>query len=99
MIDRIKRNEERLDNTLKCIHDLEEAFQKLQDNQKEMKLLNKYYGSKEWFQDKENYEQGKIQKIKAGVLSEDTVWNMNEEYRELMSELIHFANKIIQIDK
>ena len=83
MIERIEENEKRLDNILKCIKELEDALENYKENKKNIELLNEYYGSKEWFKDKEKYEKGKIKKIKAGVLSEDAVWNMNENLKEL----------------
>ena len=87
MIERITKNEERLDRINECIKQMEAALSNMKDIQKDLSLLNKYYGSKNWFKDKEAYEQGKIPKIKAGVLSEDAIWNMNEEYKDLIVEM------------
>ena len=87
MIDRITKNEERLDSVLKVVKELKIALENFKENQKNIKLVSKYYGSKNWFKDKEYYEQGKISKIKAGVLSEDTVWNMLEDIKELTREM------------
>ena len=87
MIERITKNEERLDRINECIKQIEAALSNMKDIQKDLSLLNKYYGSKNWFIDKEAYEQGKIPKIKAGVLSEDAIWNMNEEYKDLIVEM------------
>jgi wobble nucleotide-excising tRNase len=87
MIERITKNEERLDRINNCIKQMEEALSNMKFIQKDLALLNKYYGSKNWFKDKEAYEQGKIPKIKAGVLSEDAIWNMNEEYKDLIVEM------------
>lgn len=87
MIDRITKNEERLDSALKSIKELEIALENFKNNQKNIQLVSKYYGSKNWFKDKESYEQGKIPKIKAGVLSEDSVWNMLEDIKDLTNEM------------
>ncbi len=87
MIERITKNEERLDRINNCIKQMEETLSNMKSIQKDLALLNKYYGSKNWFKDKEAYEQGKIPKIKAGVLSEDAIWNMNEEYKDLIVEM------------
>ena len=87
MIDRITKNEERLDRINNCIKEMKTALSNMKSIQKDLSLLNKYYGSKNWFKDKEAYEQGKIPKIKAGVLSEDAIWNMNEEYKDLIMEM------------
>lgn len=87
MIDRITKNEERLDSALKAVKELKIALENFKENQKNIKLVSKYYGSKNWFKDKEYYEQGKIPKVKAGVLSEDTVWDMLEDIKELTQEM------------
>lgn len=84
MIERISKNEEKLDNILSNIKELELALYNFKNNKKDIALLNKYYGSKNWFKDKEDYENNKIPKIKAGVLGEDTIWNMNEEIKDLI---------------
>lgn len=87
MIERITKNEERLDKILLNIKNLEEALEVFKLNKKDLYLLNKYYGSKNWFKDKDAYENGKVSKIKAGVLSEDAVWNMNEEINDVINDM------------
>ncbi len=93
MIDRIVKNEERLNNAIMCIKELETALNNFNSSKKDISLLNKYYGSKNWFKDKEAYEQNKIKHIKAGVLSEDAVWNMNEDINYLISIMKDIVNK------
>lgn len=87
MINRISKNENRLDNILVSIKNLEDALSNFQANKKDINLLNKYYGSESWFKDKKAYENNEIPKIKAGVLSEDAVWNMNENINEILEEM------------
>ncbi len=87
MIDRIKTNEEKLDQIISSIKALENALEEFNANKNNIKLVNKYYGSKNWFKDKDAYEQNKIEHIKAGVLSEDAVWNMNESINDLIDEM------------
>ena len=86
-IDRIRKNEERLDNINDCIKNVENALEEFKKNKKSINMLNKYYGSNNWFKDKEAYENNEIPKIKAGVLSEDAVWNMNDDIKELILEM------------
>jgi hypothetical protein len=87
MKERIIKNEERLDSVLSSIKKLEDALNEFKSNKKNIDLLNKYYGSKNWFKDKEAFEKNEISNIKAGVLSEDAVWNMNEDITDLMKEM------------
>ena len=95
MLERIIENEERLNISLQAIKELEIALNNFKDNNKNIKLLNKYYGSKNWFKDKEAYENNEIEHIKAGVLSEDGVWNMNEDIRDLINTM----QKIVKVYK
>ena len=87
MENRIVKNEKRLDSILNSINDLEISLEQFKANFNNIKLLNKYYGSKNWFKDKDDYENNLIPKVKAGVLSEDAIWNMNEEIKELITEM------------
>ena len=87
MIDRIAKNENRLDSAKESIKLLEEALDLFENNKKNIRLLNNYYGSNNWFKDKENLEKGIIPRVKAGVLSEDEVWNMNEDIKKLIKKM------------
>ena len=87
MLQRIKSNEEKLDKIILAIKDLEDALNTFENVKKDIIDINKYYGSKEWFEDMKNYDEGKIERIKAGVLSEDAVWNTNIEIQELIERM------------
>ncbi len=92
MYERITKNEERLDNILISINELERAINKFKKQKNNIRLLNNYYGSKNWFKDKETYESNQIEHIKAGVLSEDAVWNMNEDINYLLEKMQEIIN-------
>ena len=87
MIDRISKNEERLDKLLLSVKELEKALENFKASKKDLDLLNKYYDSKNWIKDKDAYENGSIPKVKAGVLSEDAVWNLNEDINDLIKDM------------
>lgn len=84
---RISINEDRLDKILKSIKNLEIAVNDFKANKKNIELLNSYYESNDWLSDKDAYENKKIGNLKAGVLSEDSVWNMNEDIKDLINEM------------
>ena len=74
--------------TLQCLAaalaELEKAEEKLADLSDEIDVLRDYYESGKWRKDFEADEQGKIpQNLKRGVLSEDGLWNLLEDYRWL----------------
>ena len=96
IIKRIIANEERLNKLKISIDTLDEALNNFQKNQKDLILLNKYYGSKNWFTDKKMFENSKIPKVEAGVLSEDAIWNINENISDIIDEM---KNIIVEYDK
>ena len=84
---RITKNEELLDSISSTIANTNKVLAEFKTLKEKSAILNKYYGSKEWFKDKEDLESGKISNIKAGVLSEDAVWNMNEDLSDTLKEM------------
>ena len=55
---------------------------------KQFKKLSDYYGSSRWMKDFEADEAGKLPRdLKRGVLSEDAVWDLLSENRELCERL------------
>ena len=93
---RIEDNEKRLDTLNKVVLSLDKHLDDFEDVIHEYYELNEYYGSKDWFQDKEDFESGKIKNVKAGVLSEDAVWDLDERINDLttrMSGIIELLEK------
>ena len=84
---RIEDNEKRLDLLNNTVLSLDKHLDDFEDIIHEYYALNEYYGSDDWHKDKEDFESGKIKNVKAGVLSEDAIWNMNEEYKDLIMEM------------
>ena len=93
---RIEDNEKKLDTLNKVVLSLDKHLDDFEDVIHEYYELNEYYGSKDWFQDKEDFESGKIKNVKAGVLSEDAVWDLDERINDLttrMSGIIELLEK------
>ena len=84
---RIEENEKRLDDLSKIVLSLDKHLDDFEDNIHEYLALNEYYGSEDWKKDKEDFESGKIKDVKAGVLSEDAVWNLDERIKDLLSRM------------
>ena len=56
--------------------------------QEAIRILAKYYASDEWKQDYADDEAGLLPKdLKRGVLSEDGIWNLLSDWRELEERL------------
>ena len=82
-IERITRMEALLDKGMETVRRLEKALDDFAALQPDIAELEAYYG-KDWRKDFEADEAGKLPKdLKRGVLSEDGLWNLLEDYRWL----------------
>ena len=87
-IERISHMEGLLDKSTEVIARLEQALEDFAALQPDIAELEAYYTSPQWRKDFEADEAGKLPKdLKRGVLSEDGIWNMLENYRRLQNDL------------
>lgn len=85
---RIRKMERRLNCASAAVKRLEAALDKWEDAQEAIAALNEYYGSDLWKQDLADDEAGRLPAdLKRGVLSEDGIWNLLTDCRELTSRL------------
>ena len=83
-IDRIRKMERRLDRVTVAVKRLTAALDKYETAQEDIAALNEYYGSEAWRQDYADDEAGLLPEgLKRGVLSEDGIWNLLTDCREL----------------
>ena len=81
-IERIKRMEQRFNKVLAAIKD--KSADSLKAVEEDVAELSKYYGSELWKQDLAADEAGNLPSdLKRGVLSEDGIWNLLSDYREM----------------
>ena len=92
---RITQMEESLDISIKQIKQFEESLKEYKQAQKSIKKLSKYYGSKEWYTDFDDYNDKKTNQ-KAGVLSEDGIYNLLMENKEIAQELNKISKRILE---
>ena len=86
--ERIRKMESYLDEAGEAIAELNEALDKYERIQNKYYKLEDYYGSKKWMNDFEADEAGKLPAdLKRGVLSEDAVYDLIAEHRELMARM------------
>ena len=96
-IDRIKSMEERLDASKEAMEALAAALEKYEAVQPEWNKLSDYYGSAQWMRDFEADEAGRLPKdLKRGVLSEDAVYDLLTENRELVSRMAKLVLRSIE---
>ena len=85
---RIRQMERRLNRATMAVKRLEAALDKWEASQEAIAALNEYYGSDLWKQDLADDEAGRLPAdLKRGVLSEDGIWNLLTDCRELTSRL------------
>lgn len=85
---RIRKMERRLNRASAAVKRLEAALDKWEEAQEAIAALNEYYGSDLWKQDLADDEAGRLPAdLKRGVLSEDGIWNLLTDCRELTSRL------------
>ena len=86
--ERITHMENLLDKSTEVIARLEQALEDFAALQPDIAELEAYYTSPQWRKDFEADEAGKLPKnLKRGVLSEDGLWNVLEDYKRLSSVL------------
>ena len=86
--ERIRKMEERLDRASQSVMKLSAALDEYAEAQEALRELEAYYGSEEWKQDFSAEEAGRLPKdLKRGVLSEDAVWNLLEDSRDINRRL------------
>lgn len=87
-IRRIQEMEERLDQSREVIEKLSAALEEYETAQDDYYKLENYYSSTLWMSDYEDDEAGKIPAdLKRGVLSEDAVYDLITEHRDLMTRM------------
>lgn len=87
-IDRITRMETLYDKSQKVVNRLSHALEDFAALQADLDELEAYYTSSQWRKDFEADEAGKLPTdLKRGVLSEDGLWNLLEEYRQLKEQV------------
>ncbi len=85
---RIRLMERHLNRATAAVKRLEAAFDKWEDAQEAIAALEEYYGSNLWKQDLADDEAGRLPAdLKRGVLSEDGIWNLLTDARDLTARL------------
>ena len=76
---------------------LGEALDQYESVQKQYKKLSDYYGSPRWMKDFEDDEAGKLPRdLKRGVLSEDAVYDLITENRELVIRMLRLSARALE---
>ncbi|MCR4919229.1 MAG: DUF4298 domain-containing protein [Prevotella sp.] len=92
--ERIREMEQRLDRASAAVMELSAALDSYEAALDGLDQLKSYYGSELWRHDLADDEAGRLpQKLKRGVLSEDAVWNLLTDNRNLRLRMQQVAAK------
>ena len=87
-IARIRLMERRLNRAVAAVKRLTAALDKYEAVLVDITALDEYYGSELWRQDLADDEAGRLPEgLKRGVLSEDGIWNLLTDCKELNERL------------
>ncbi len=93
---RIQEMERRLEEATTAVGLMEKALERYEAAQEAVERLADYLDSEEWRRDFADDEKGLLpQDLKRGVLSEDGIWNLLENNRDLASRMQEIADKIL----
>ena len=96
-IKRIKEMERRLDVSRQAADRLAEALAIYEAAQRDYQKLSHYYGSVRWTEDYEADEAGRLPAdLKRGVLSEDAVYDLITENRDLCLRMMRLITNALE---
>lgn len=83
-----------MDKASTAVMQLSAALDSYTAAQEAIRQLSAYYGSDEWKQDLADDEAGLLpREMKRGVLSEDSIWNLLEDNKELLARIKAMVTK------
>ena len=96
---RIKQMELHFDRASQAMIELSTAIDKYVKAQDALNELKAYYASEDWLRDYADDEAGKLPKnLKRGVLSEDGIWNLLSDCRELNIKMLETVTEMLRQD-
>ena len=96
--ERIDKMEKILNNSTKLLEELEEILNKLDEDSKNYNELLKYYYSKNWAKDKEDFEKDLLPDVEAaGVLTEDSIYDMMTTSSGLAIQMLELATIMLKV--
>ena len=96
-ITRINKYENILNTSKKLLKKLEKTLIKYNQLQSELRELDSYYGSEEWYQDVADDNSGLISSnINRGILSEDAVFDLLTENHDIAIKMLEVATNTLK---
>lgn len=96
-LERIALMEQYLDEAEKILKAYSESLRAYREIQPKLRELSGYYAGGDWWKDFADDEAGRLPKdLKRGVLSEDGVYDVLSENRELQAETLEVMAEILR---
>lgn len=97
-IERINEMEKILNKQEKFVKEMEEILKKYEMNFKDFVKLRTYYYSDEYEEDLKLDEEGKLDDIDRGVLSEDSIYDLMSDYFSTGLRMIELGTDTLKED-
>ena len=95
--ERIEKMEKILFNSSKLLEELEKILGKIEEDSKNYDELIKYYYSKNWTKDKEDFEKDLLPNMESAVvLTEDGIYDMMTASSGTAIHMLELATKILK---
>lgn len=92
--ERIREMEQCFERAAQAVARLSAALDGYAEAKEALRRLSEYYGSKAWKQDFADDEKGLLpQSLKRGVLSEDGIWNLLSDWRDVQARMAGLLNE------
>ncbi|MBR5365863.1 MAG: DUF4298 domain-containing protein [Clostridiales bacterium] len=96
-LERIRTMEALLDDARAALDALNNALDGYEKVREEIDRLEAYYTGEDWRQDFEDDEEGRLPAdLKRGVLSEDGIYDLLEDDREILVRLLETAADVLR---
>ena len=84
-----------MNRALKAVRAMDAALNAFELVQGDIRTLDEYYGSEEWKADLAADEAGLLPPtLKRGVLSEDSIWNLLEDNKDLLRRMTNRSSDL-----
>ena len=95
-IERITKMEKIMDEAKGLMKELQENLERYETIQKDLRTLDRYFSGEQWMRDYTADEEGRLPSdLKRGVLSEDALYDLFEEEREVALSCLVVAHRFI----
>lgn len=99
-IKRIKAMEMILDRARETVFRMDAVLADYVAIQDQIAELDAYYGSEKWRADLKDDEEGRLpEDLKRGVLSEDAIYDLLTDNRDLMNDLLNVAEQYLDAEE